>query len=253
MGKKLALGLGVAGLLLAAALGFFFLTVNGGFSANYYAARAADYLQRGDRERAAQALILALKADPARTESRVQLARLLREGDRTADAEQVLREGIALSGQSSACWLELARLYVRQGRLEEASLLLDQPRDGYLSLTIGQRRPKLRLNRAGGTYGAPLRLTMAPESGTVYYYTLDGSVPGLSSPVWTGELELEPGDYTLTMVAVRGDLPSPILRARYTVTDSVPTFSLAGADTELLLQYLRALEGLLAASGNPIG
>ena len=172
--------------------------------------------------------------------------------DRAVDAEQVLREGIALSGQSSACWLELARLYVRQGRLEEAALLLDQPAEGYLGLTIGQRRPQLRLNRIGGTYWAPLRLTLEQERGTVCYYTLDGTVPTLSSPVWTGELALEPGEYTLTAVAVRGDLPSPILRARYTVEAAAPAFAPEG-DLQQLIRWLEALRALLEHNGGGIG
>lgn len=249
MSKKLLWGGGLALCLLAVSLAFLFFSLNSGFSANYYAARADDYLDRGDTGRAIQALELALRSDPERTASRVQLAKLYRQTDREPEAEALLQEGIRLSGRSSACWLELARLYVSQGRLEAAATLLDRPKEGYLSLTIGQRRPRFALSRPAGTYGAPLTLSMAPETGTVCYYTLDGTVPDLSSPVWPGRLELGEGSHILTMVAVREDLPSPILRAQYTVTEAAPAFSLAGEDPRLLLEYLRALDALLAEHG----
>jgi len=248
MKKKLLWGAGLASLLLAAAVGFAFFSVNGGFSANYYTKKGAEYLERGDTDRAIQALELALRADPGRTESRIRLASLYRAAGEPDKAEALLEDGIRRAGQSSGCWLELARLYVSQGRLEAAAALLDTPREGYLGLTIGQRRPRVRLSRVTGTYGAPLRVTLNQESGTVCYYTLDGTVPDLSSPVWPGELELGAGEHTLTLVAVREDLPSPVIRARYTVTDSLPAFA-PEDDLETLLLYLRALEARLAEHG----
>ena len=64
-----------------------FFSLNDGFSANYYAKKAAEYLTLGDRERAAQSLVLALRADPSRTDSRIKLASLYREAGETAQAE----------------------------------------------------------------------------------------------------------------------------------------------------------------------
>jgi len=249
MRKKLLWGLGISAGLLATALVILFFSLNDGFSANYYAKKAAEYLALGDRERAAQSLVLALRADPSRTDSRIKLASLYREAGETAQAEAILQDGIRRAGQSSACWLELARLYVSQGRLEAASQLLDTPTQGYLGLTIGQRRPRFALSKSPGSYRAPLRLTMTPETGTVCYYTLDGTVPDLSAPVWPGTLELGEGQHTLTMVAVRDDLPSPIFRGAYTVSDSLPAFSLAGEDLDQLILYLQALESFLAENG----
>jgi len=124
MKKKLLWGAGLASLLLAAAVGFAFFSVNGGFSANYYTKKGAEYLERGDTDRAIQALELALRADPGRTESRIRLASLYRAAGEPDKAEALLEEGIRRAGQSSGCWLELARLYVSQGRLEAAAALL---------------------------------------------------------------------------------------------------------------------------------
>lgn len=249
MAKKLLWGIGLSAGLLAAALLFLFFTVNTGFAANYYAKKGSEYLAVGDRDRAVQALRLALRADPDRTESRIQLAKLCREAGQPDQAEALLRSGITRAGQSSGCWLELARLYVSQGRLEAAARLLDTPEQGYLSLTIGQRRPRAIPDQLSGSYRAPLRITARPEAGTVCYYTLDGTVPDLSAPVWEGSLELGEGTHTLTIIAVRDDLPSPIFRGEYRVTDAAPAVSMAGDDLQLLLEQLRALEALLSASG----
>lgn len=223
MRKKLLWGGALAVTLLALAGGYLFATLSGGFPAAYYTKKGQQYLDRGRDELAEQALKLALKADPDRVDSR-----------------------------SSVCWLELARLYVSQDRLEQASALLDHPREGYLALTIGQRRPRIALDKPAGRYRAPLRITAAPEEGTVCYYTLDGTVPTLASPVWPGTLELGEGSHTLTLIAVRADLPSPVLRAGYTVEAAAPAFAPEG-ELRQLLNWLEALRALLEQNGGAFG
>lgn len=252
MRKKLLWGAALAVTLLALAGGYLFATLSGGFPAAYYTKKGQQYLDRGRDELAEQALKLALKADPDRVDARLTLARLCRRTGREQQAELLLRQGLEQDSRSSVCWLELARLYVSQDRLEQASALLDHPREGYLALTIGQRRPRIALDKPAGRYRAPLRITAAPEEGTVCYYTLDGTVPTLSSPVWPGSLELGEGSHTLTLIAVRADLPSPVLRAGYTVEAAAPAFAPEG-ELRQLLDWLEALQALLEQNGGSIG
>ncbi len=83
-------------------------------------------------------------------------------------------------------------------------------------------------NRASGSYTAPLPVTMASPEGLPVRYTLDGSDPTASSPLFTGTpLSLAAGTYVLKIRVIAPQYnPSPILTINLQV-NAVNTLAMA--------------------------
>jgi hypothetical protein len=73
-----------------------------------------------------------------------------------------------------------------------------------------------------GTYAAAQSVTLSANSGATIYYTLDGSLPTLSSPVYTGPIVVS-ATTTINAIAVHsGFLTSPVAAATYTIGSGAP-------------------------------
>ena len=77
---------------------------------------------------------------------------------------------------------------------------------------------------APGSYSSPQTVTLTGEPGATIRYTVDGSMPTESSPVYAAPIPVADGTTTLRAVAFKSDwTPSSILVATYTVaTDTTP-------------------------------
>jgi chitodextrinase len=75
---------------------------------------------------------------------------------------------------------------------------------------------------ASGSYTAAQSITLSASSGASIYYTLDGSLPTLSSRVYTGAIAVS-ATTTLNAIAVQsGFLTSLVAAATYTIGSSAP-------------------------------
>jgi hypothetical protein len=73
-----------------------------------------------------------------------------------------------------------------------------------------------------GTYAAAQSVTISASSGSTIHYTLDGSLPTLSSPVYTGPIVVS-ATTAINAVAVQsGSLTSPVATATYTIGSGAP-------------------------------
>lgn len=93
------------------------------------------------------------------------------------------------------------------------------------------------ISPAGGTFSAPVQVAMtAPTTGSVIHFTLDGSTPDTSSPVYSGPITIS-ANSTLTARAFAQDhQPSPVARAEYRFSTGQATASVSFAGTDLATQ-----------------
>jgi len=82
------------------------------------------YAERGDADGAEQSYLLALRMEPRAIAARANLADLYRQTERDADAEQLLRDGIAINADNAALHHSLGLMLVRGDRTDAALIEL---------------------------------------------------------------------------------------------------------------------------------
>lgn len=87
-------------------------------------------------------------------------------------------------------------------------------------------------NLAGGTYTSAQSVTLTcSTAGATIHYTLDGSVPSVSSPAFSGAIVVATTT-TITAIAVKSGLTdSSVSAATYTISSSTPGTSAPGTNT----------------------
>ncbi|MGH8322945.1 MAG: chitobiase/beta-hexosaminidase C-terminal domain-containing protein, partial [Steroidobacteraceae bacterium] len=73
-------------------------------------------------------------------------------------------------------------------------------------------------------YPTPQSVTLTANSGATIYYTLDGSLPTLSSSVYTGAIPINSTTTIQAIAAQSGSFTSPVAVATYTIGNTTPTF-----------------------------
>jgi len=77
----------------------------------------------------------------------------------------------------------------------------------------------------GGTYGAPLSVTLSDTQSATIYYTTDGSTPTTASTVYAGAISVTQSMTIKAMAAASGMTNSSVASATYTLRTATPTFS----------------------------
>lgn len=180
--------------------------------------------QKGRQSRAAYFYEQALTLNPYSVQARLHLTALLRRQCKNTRAEELLREGIAHLPSNAAFYTELSSLLVGQGRLSDAVQALNGAGSGVAGLRIGSLRPTVQASPAPGVYSRPVLFRITAEPGLSYYYTLDGSVPDLSSARYTAPLSLTNSTvYHIRVIALGGSsLPSRLYEYTYDLTGLGP-------------------------------
>ncbi len=106
-----------------------------------------------------------------------------------------------------------------------AGLTIPDLRGDYVVLTPGARAEKSAINpRWPGSVAGPLAVSLSNiASGATIRYTLDGSEPTASSPVYTGPITLNSSAVVKAKSFVSGSLDSFTASASYTITSTQPT------------------------------
>jgi hypothetical protein len=74
------------------------------------------------------------------------------------------------------------------------------------------------ISPASGTYRSGEKIVITAEDDAVIYYTLDGTTPSRSSPVYSGEIEMPEGNSIVSAIAVnKYDVVSAVTRRNYIV------------------------------------
>lgn len=107
----------------------------------------------------------------------------------------------------------------------------DTPPTGFCTANAA---PSLTVNPASGDCALPMSVTMTandPDGDPITIrYTLDGSTPGTSSPIWIPGTALPTVDFVLKAIAYDDELAaSPVITRTYTDNNNAPTHSITPA------------------------
>jgi hypothetical protein len=98
--------------------------------------------------------------------------------------------------------------------------------------------PSPTFSPPGGTYGAPVSVTLSDTNGSAaIYYTTDGSTPTTASTLYTGAISVTQTTTIKAMAAASGMTNSSVVSATYTLRTATPTFS-PPAGTYVLPQFV---------------
>ena len=204
----------VAVLVVIAASWVFFATAGGPWLAEIL----ADTAKTANPGWSARLYRWALALNPHDADTRIALSRLYREYGRMEKAQVLLQEGVTRYAVGPALHLELAAMYVNNGKLEQACALLDNVQSDYIAKRLTELRPANAAAPPSGTYAVGLPFSISGGDGNAWYQ--------LDSGPWTlyGEpLALQEGSHALRVVTLNHQgIPSQIDEYRYTLETLQP-------------------------------
>ena len=173
--------------------------------------------------------------DPYDAQTRLALTSLMLRQHKSTRAEELLREGIDLLPSNASFYTALSSLLVEQNRLDEAVQCLDNAGGNYIGLRLGAQRPVFSASPAPGSYDQPVSFTISSQDDLTFYYTLDGSVPSLTSAVYDGPIALSASArYTIRVIALgENGLPSRMQEYVYDLRGYQPKAVVAGGEGEI--------------------
>ena len=125
----------------------------------------------------------------------------------------------------------------KAGQLDFTSLVITYEDGGTVTI------PAPTFTPAGGTFYAPVNVTISGATGATFYYTTDGNDPTTSSAVYSAPINISQNT-TLKAIAVTEDATSAVASATYTF-ESVNT-------VDNIAAYYALGTGAFAAIGNPV-
>ncbi len=207
--RKVLLAAVVALVIAGIGLWYFLTTAGSSYLADTLSGLAV-WAEARLGDNAAETLYLkSLHYNPHSAKTRCALAALYEGQGRISASEALLTEGIEAYPSGTPLYIQLAELYTRSGKLQQALDVLDNAPAGYISTSISSKRPSapaiLPDDRPAGF--ASFSLDTLP--GLIYYYTLDGTVPSADSQIYSAPVALESGRTEVRVVAVNASgLPS---------------------------------------------
>lgn len=217
--------------LILVCIGLYFFIFAPDYSSDLLFSLGKRAERKEHQSRAAYFYEQSLTFNPYSAKARLHLTALLRRQYKNTRAEELLREGISLLPSNASFYTELSALLVEQGRLSDAVQSLNGAGSGVAGLRIGSLRPTVQASPASGIYSRPVLFRIAAEPGLSYYYTLDGSVPDLSSARYTAPISLANSTvYHIRVIALGNNaLPSRLYEYTYDLTGYRPQAVTAGS------------------------
>lgn len=197
-----------------------------GSSRKYYD-RARQSMLEGDYEDAEKYLDKCLKSDKTNSDAIYLLAELYDTQQRYDDELSLLTQAVQDSAHeaNSTFYRRILQIYVIQNRMDEAFDLINNL-DAYMIASLSSSRPaNIQASPDGGVYDTSVNVTFVVPSGSVIYYTTDGSTPNLNSSVYNGEpISITKDTVTVRAVAINdANLPSNEYRAQFRIySDNTP-------------------------------
>lgn len=211
--RKLLWALLVFFLLSAAGAVYFFLTAGSGYLTGPLIS-AAQKAEASEHPALAERLYRkVLDLNDCDVRARTLLADLYESQGRTSAAEALLKKGIEIFPSGADLYLRLAALYIRTGRADEASAVLDAADNPYVSIALSGKRPDVEAVLPGGHYPVGTVFSLEDRDGIRYFYQTDGEWTEYTEPI-----ALDEGSRTVRVIAVdEDDVPSPIRTYNYTL------------------------------------
>jgi Leucine-rich repeat (LRR) protein len=191
---------------------------------NAFSRRAAEQAhETGDFARAAALYARVLDNSPRDEALRLLTSELYRKAGNLSRAEYILFIGLRDVGPSAALYEKLCAIYVEQDKLFDAVELLDN----ILSFDAQSRIMAVRPSPPvfllpGGVYEEHVEAGLAAGESCVIYVSWTGSIPSVSTDLYTGPVALGLGTTAVRAVAVNADgLVSGWADSEYTLRNVV--------------------------------
>ena len=152
-------------------------------------------------------------------------------------AADVLEEGIDRHSGNAELYLCRVEALVKEGRIGDAAAFLDNIEDSYINKEIQKRRPgDISYTPTQGSYDSSQKITLQVREGETVYYTLNGSVPTLSSAVYREPITVA-ATTTVNAIAVSEEhMVSPLLEIRYTINNADETVTFEDPKIEKMVR-----------------
>lgn len=178
--------------------------------------QAIDYLDAAYQTDDTQAQILFLKAD---------YYYLLEDNEAALQTlKAIIDKGIYPYEDVEEAYDKMIAIYARQSRYEEINeLLLSCSEDSIVNMFQGYLAKEPDFSYVEGDYAEVIPLKLSSNTSGNIYYTMDGSIPDESSPVYTAPLFLESGEYHISAFFVNDyGIKSNIVSKTYHISLEVP-------------------------------
>lgn len=193
-------------------------------SFDYQLSRAESEFSNGKYDDAYEAVQKAIELEPESADAWLLKGDILYAQKEYEKAESVLKKVLGIYPDNQAAYGMLVRVY-------ETTRQPDKIEDMFAGCTDQAIRKKYSayicdvpvVDPEGGNFTEYVSVSITAESDASVYYTLDGSIPGKDSMLYTGPIELPEGSTRLRAVAINEkNIESDVVDFTYSVLYPVP-------------------------------
>ena len=168
----------------------------------------------------------------------IELANQYKSDGNYTKAEVTLSNAIKNKG-TVELYAALSKTYVQQDKLMDAVAMLDNIADPAMKQALDALRPTApTASHEPGFYSQYIDVALSSSSGTLFY-TTDGEYPSINGNVYSGPIELEPGETIIYAISVddSGLVSAPVV-VGYTVGGVIEPAEFADDATEAAIREL---------------
>lgn len=198
-------------------------------------------LESGNDTAATKLFEDSLKIYPGNSAARKAAISFYRARGNYTKVEYHLLGGIENESGNSYYYEELSRVYVEQGKLYDASNLLDNIENAVVYKKLSSMRPQAPvILPESGNYRGELSVTVTAPEGALVYLTDSGSFPS-GDDLFDGEIEILPGETLILAVCVSPDgLVSTVASASYRFEPELASITFSDPGVERIVRDILA-------------
>lgn len=193
-------------------------------SAKVHVKKAQSEYKKEHYTEAAQYYVNALAIDQKDSSIQLALADCYQKMGEEKKAEKEYLSIIEYDGGNESAYASVIAIYEKNGDYNVINnLLMRCSNDEIISEFQSYMAKKPEFNYKTGNYDTviPLKL-IAPSDGTLYY-TIDGTIPGKGSLIYTAPIFLKKGDYTISAIYINDyGISSEVVKGYYHIQAQVP-------------------------------
>ncbi len=222
-------------------IAWFLFQFDPGFTRDILLRQARWFEGKGNHSAAVWCYDLAYKQSNGSDEVAMELARQFQDIGNDSKAEYTLLKALE-DGGSIELYTALSKLYVEQGKLRDAVLLLDNA-DWKIREQLSAVRPAVpTVSLDPGSYDEYLSVALTCDSGTIYVST-DGDYPSSVTDAYTEPIQLPEGETSIIAISVGDDgLVSSMAVYSYTIHNVVEQVTFVDATLEAAIRSQLGLD-----------
>ncbi len=160
-------------------------------NADSYCEKGIAAFEEGKFDKAEADLLKALEKDETHLDARMYLCRTYESEKKYAEEYETAMKGIEMSPASFDYYSFALRALCYQNKMADARALMENCDNNYVLMKIEHGKPAdIKLSKNPGTYGENFELTLSTSSGSVIYYTTDGTEPTLNSTMYKSPIKV---------------------------------------------------------------